>query len=138
VARAQVEPSPKFNDVFVRSTDGVEMRVKLLDLQPATLSLWVEGSRRDIPLESIDRIQAPGDSLANGALIGASIAGAFYGAKYGMELLPFAAAGTVGWSAIGAGIDALIPGRTTIYSKPPTGGAASGNRRVGLAVKFGL
>ena len=135
------EPPRGVKDVFVRSTDGVEIRAKLLDLQSATLSLWMEGARRDVPLESVDRIQAPGDSLRNGALIGASIGAALYAAlaiEYGTEVLPFAVAGTIGWTAIGAGIDALIPGRTTIYSKPPTGSLPSGGRRLGLALKFGL
>jgi hypothetical protein len=140
VAQAQ-DAGRGLQDVFVRSTDGVEIRAKLLELQPATLSVFVEGSRREIPLDSVDRIQARGDSVWNGAVIAASIAGALYGLamiEYGTEGLPLAIAGTAGWSLLGAGVDALIPGRTTIYSKPPAAALPSGGRRAGLAVKFGF
>jgi hypothetical protein len=128
-------------DVFVRSTDGVEIRAKLLDLKPGTLSVFVDGSRRDIPLDAVDRIQARGDSPRNGALIGAAVAGALYGmamAEYGTEGLPLAITAIAGWTLVGAGVDAMIPGRTTIYSRSTATTIPPRARRAGLAVKFGF
>jgi len=141
-AMAQDDNRPRLKDVFVRSADGVELRGQVLDLQPLTLSMYVDGVRRDIPIDTIDRIQTRGgDSVWNGALIGAALAAA--AVLWGQAMAPesgewggmFVAA-TAAYGLIGAGIDAMIPGRTTIYSKPRQTPSLAAQNRSGLAVKI--
>ena len=58
--------------VFVQVADqGEEMAGHLLDLGPSGVTLLVDGVRRQVPLESVLRVQTRGDSLWNGTLIGA-------------------------------------------------------------------
>jgi hypothetical protein len=140
-ALAQETNPPHLKDVFVRSTDGVEVRGQLLDLRPSTLSLFIDGTRRDIPLDTVDRIQTRGDSVWNGALIGAGIGAALWGmaaAELGGEFVPVMVGAAIGYGLIGAGVDAMIPGRTTIYSKPRPTAAGPAGKRAGLSVKFGF
>lgn len=132
---------PKLNDVFVRSTDGVEVRAQLLDLGPSALSLFVDGTRRDIPLDAVDRIQTRGDGVWNGALIGAAIGAGLFGmaaAEYGGQVVPLVIGAAIGYGLLGAGVDAMIPGRTTIYSKPPSEGTRTRDKRTGLAFRIGF
>lgn len=135
------DATPKLNDVFVRSTDGVEVRGQLLDFQPVTLSLFIDGTRREIPLANVDRIQIRGDGVRNGALIGAAIGAGLWGiaaGRYGSEFVPVAVGAAIGYGLVGAGIDAMIPGRTTIYSKPTASANQAGGKRTGLALKVGF
>ena len=130
---------PKLNDVFVRSTDGVEVRGQLIELQHGSLSLFVEGTRRDIPLASVDRIQTRGDGVLNGALIGVAIGAGLWGlfvGEYGAQAVPSLVTATIGYGLIGVGVDAMIPGRTTIYSKQPSDAIRARDKRAGLAFKI--
>jgi hypothetical protein len=140
-ALAQAASAPAQKDVFIRSTDGIEVRAQLLDLGPSTLSLFVDGARRDIPFSSVERIQTRGDSVWNGAAIGAAIGAGLWGmaaANHGGEFVPVMVGAAIGYGLIGAGVDAMIPGRTTIYAKPPSDRTRARDTRAGLAVKFGF
>lgn len=140
-ALAQEAKPRDVKEVFVRSTDGVEIWAQLVDLQPLSLSLFVEGSRRDVPFDSIDRIQTRGDSVRSGAIIGAifgAVLGGITVAQGGSDFMPLAIAATIGYGLIGAGVDGLIPGRTTIYSKPSPAASSSGAKRAGMSVKIGF
>jgi hypothetical protein len=96
----------------------------LLDLSPGTVSLMVGHHRRDLPIDRVLRIEVRGDSLKNGALTGAVALGLWTALLAGQGSLEpgyviyFSAINAGLGAAIGAGIDALIPGRTTIYTKP--------------------
>ena len=107
--------------VYVRSVTGVEIRGWLLQSGPATLSLLDDGTVRDVRLADVARIEQRGDSVKNGAVIGATILGGWcalicpqgldgYRGQFGYVL----AIDTARGAAIGAGIDAMHVGRTTI------------------------
>ena len=139
-ALAQDVP-PAVEEVFVRATDGVEIRGRLIDFGPASLSIFVEGARREMPLGGIDRIERRGDSLRNGALIGAAVGaalGASLAARHGAEYGPLMFVGAVGYGVVGAAVDAMIPGRTAIYAKPRSAVSTTGGKRVGLALRIGF
>jgi len=141
IALAQESTPIRVEDVYVRGTDGVELRGQLVDFGPATVSLFVEGVRRELPIDDIERIQRRGDSVRNGALIGAGLAAilsAIAIADVGSDVVPFAIGATIGYGLLGAGIDALIPGKTTIYAKPARAPSLPVARRAGLSVKIGF
>ena len=116
--------------VFVQERSGAETRGRLLSITPAAIAIDVDGSQRTFAAADVVKIDRRGDSLKNGALIGAAI-GVFTGfigdcprsgtnnrsngcpgARVGYVL-----GGSAIWAGIGAGIDALIPGRTRLW--PP-------------------
>lgn len=108
--------------VTVIALTGEDIVGELVQLGP-TLKLRVDEVVREIPLESVVRIDRHGDSVKNGALIGAAVgllAGLSFVSEYGGEAAGFALASTATWALLGAGVDALIPGRTTIYRRPPS------------------
>jgi hypothetical protein len=92
--------------------------------------LLVDGAGRRFAISDVARIQKR-DSLKNGTLIGAAV-GAIMGLiAAGISDCPGDPGGTCGglrvatfatsmgvYTALGAGIDALIRGRTTIYAAP--------------------
>ena len=117
--------------VFVRDSDGVETSGKLLALSPDSLTLLVDGVERQVDLKQITRIQKR-DSLKNGTIAGAIVGFAMglisggladcsyqsrsnncLGFRVGMLALS-----TGVYAGLGAGIDAMIPGRTTLYAAP--------------------
>jgi hypothetical protein len=110
--------------IVTQSTSGQELRGFLVELSPTTLALLVDGTRVDVPLERVLRIEGRNDSVKDGAAYGAAIGGGLTAltCAQGLELqycVP-AAVFYAGLGALaGAGIDALHKGRTTIYSKPP-------------------
>ena len=117
--------------VFVQERSGAETRGRLLSITPAAIAIDVDGSQRTFAAADVVKIDRRGDSLRNGALIGAAIglfAGFFGdcpradtnnrsngcpGARVGYVL-----GGSAIWAAIGAGVDALIPGRTRLWPAP--------------------
>lgn len=125
---AAVEPST----VYVLDDTGAETSGRLLRLDPDSLVLLVGDTERRFEAARVRRIQKRGDSLRNGALIGAVVGAAF--GLLGTRLADcpgnnpsgpcpgFRAGGlllSVGtYAAIGAGIDALVVGRTTWYEAP--------------------
>ena len=124
-ARAQDAPPEGVEQVLVRREGGDELRGQLLRLGPETLTLLVEGQRIDLPISSVVRMDSGGDPVRNGALIGALIGGGFCALVCGQGVgsaaeVPMAVlVSAVFWGGVGAGIDAMIPGRTTIYRRPP-------------------
>lgn len=110
--------------IVQRANGGDEIRGHLLDLGPEVMTLLVDGARQRVPMDTVRRVDILGDSLRNGALIGAIVGGAWCAFVCGQGLsssgdLPMAVGFTaVFGAAAGAGIDALIRGRTPIYLKP--------------------
>ena len=109
---------------MTQSVSGEELHGYLLELSPTTLAMLVNGKRVEMPIDSVLRIDGRRDSVKNGAVIGAAISaglglivcaeghGSTASCASGLALN--AAAGAL----IGAGIDAMHQGRTTIYRKP--------------------
>jgi len=126
--------------VFVLDNAGRETKGKLLRLDADSLVILAGGTERRFEAGDVRRIEKR-DGLKNGAIIG-TVFGALVGIlTAGMSdcpgedpggPCPAAHAGlaliSVGtWAAVGTGIDALIPGRTTLYEAPaagPSGGGA--------------
>jgi hypothetical protein len=110
--------------VWVTHADsGGVVTGRIVELSKDSLALLTpENQRVDIPVERVLRIEAKGDSLKNGAAIGAAVMGALtlaacvnMSAGACARLVPF----EVGLGAlIGTGVDALNGGRSVIYSRP--------------------
>jgi hypothetical protein len=120
---AQTGARRMISPVYVRNVNGAEMRGQLLRLGPDTLSLLDDGTVRDVRLAEVARIEARGDSVKNGALIGAAILGGWCAlicpqgldGYAGRQFAYVLAINTALGAAIGAGIDGMHVGRTTIY-----------------------
>lgn len=124
----------ELSTVYVLDDAGSETPGKLLRIDPDALVILVGGAERRFDLAHVVQVRRRGDSLKNGALIGAGV-GAALGLSVGFmqdcvdqqgnitrcgggtRLGAAAFAGGI-YAAIGAGIDALIQGRTTIYEAP--------------------
>lgn len=134
------QPLRGIEGIVVQPAVGAEIEGKLVTLGPAAISLFTTQGLRAVPLESVQRIQLKGDKLRNGALIGAAIGAALYAPalRHGSEFALFIPFGMAAGAAIGAYADSLIPGRTTIYSRPPVASMAPAGKRAGLSVKFGF
>jgi hypothetical protein len=131
VAEAPLVKPEGLPTVFLTDRQGVEHRGKLIRVEPGEVVLLGDTGQRVFERSEIAKIEKRGDSLKNGALIGAavgvlaavSLAGlsdcpgmeqdGCPGARVAMSLI------TVGvYTAIGVGIDAAIQGRTLIYRAP--------------------
>lgn len=137
--------------VFLTDTRGLEHRGRLLRVEPAEVVLLGEAGERTFKREEIALIEKRGDPLKNGALIGAAI-----GALGGLFAMGLAdcpdgsgegCAGTraagflvsVGlYTAVGAGIDAAIKGRTVLYRAHPANRVAIAAGPGTVAVRFNL
>jgi hypothetical protein len=114
----------------------------MLRLGPDTVTLLEDGISRQIALADITRIEAPGDSVKNGAIIGAIVLGAWCAIicpqgldGYDSSQLAPVLLVNVGLGAlVGAGVDGLHVGRTAIYQRNGT----AANRRAAGGVKAGL
>lgn len=131
---ATVEPST----VYVLDDTDVETSGRLLRLDPDSLVLLVGDTERRFEAARVRRIEKRGDSLRNGAFIGAIVGAAMGVLAAGIADCPgddpgggcpgTRAAGLVfsigAYAAIGTGIDALVVGRTTLYearaASPPS------------------
>ena len=127
--------SSQLSTVYVLDNTGTETSGKLLRLNPDSIVLLVDGAERRFETARVARIQKRGDSLRNGAIIGAVVGVAMGIVTAGISDCPgdHPGGGCAGsraalflvstgvYFAIGTGIDALIPGRTTLYeaSKAP-------------------
>ena len=121
-----------FSTVYVLDDTGVETSGSLLRLNPDSLVLLVGSAERRFEAARVRRIQKRGDSLRNGALIGAIVGVAMGLVGAGISDCPGENPGgscpgtraalflfsTGVYAAIGTGIDALVPGRTTLYEAP--------------------
>jgi hypothetical protein len=133
--------------IVTQSASGAELRGRIVELSRTTLGMLVNGTRVDVPIDNVLRIDARTDSVKNGAMIGgglmlgsALLTGALVGVRDGTQFAAGTFFNALFGALAGAGIDALHKGRTTIYSKPagmalsvaPAGKGA----RLQLALKF--
>lgn len=117
--------------VYVEDRSGREVEGRLVSLTESALTINIAGVTRTFTPAEVTKVDRRGDSLKNGALIGAAI-GVFTGffgdcpragTTNASEDCPGARVGYVLggaaiWAGIGAGIDALIPGRTRLWPAP--------------------
>lgn len=116
--------------IYVTDDAGRQTQGKLLRLEPDSVVMLVEGAEQRFDAARVRRIDRRGDSLKNGALIGlgigvglgvvtASISDCLDGDGPGSSCvggrIVLTAVSTGLYTAIGAGVDALIVGRTRIY-----------------------
>lgn len=107
-----------------QSASGQELRGFLVELSPTTLAMLVDGKRVEVPIERVLRIEGLNDSVKNGAAIGAAVMGGLTLLGCGQSLGSSGVCVTAAilytgiGALVGAGVDALHKGRTTIYSKP--------------------
>ena len=119
--------------LYVLDDTGSETAGRLLRLEPDSLVLFVNGAERRFDASRVRRIEKRGDSLRNGALIGAVVGAVFgvlgatisdcpgnnpSGPCPGSQAALFLVS-TGMWAAIGTGIDALVTRRTTLYEAAP-------------------
>jgi len=123
--------SSRLLTVYVLDRSGLETTGKLLGLSPDSLVLLVAGVERRFDRADVVRIQKR-DSLKNGTLIGAAVGVAMGLAAAGLSDCPgrhpggacpgsraaVALVSTGMYAGIGAGVDAIIRGRTTLYQAP--------------------
>ena len=114
----------KFKKVWVTHTDsGNVVAGRIVELSKDSLALLTPQNQRvEMPLDRVLRIEAEGDSLKNGAIIGAAVMGALtlaacsnLSAGECARVAPFQIA--LG-ALIGTGVDALNGGRSVLYSRP--------------------
>lgn len=122
----------QLSTVYVLDDTGVETSGRLLSLDADALVLLVDRAERRIDAARVTRIQKRGDSLRNGALIGAIVGAGMGILAGGISDCPGTDPGgrcpgvraavflfsTGVYTAIGTGIDALVVGRTTLYEAP--------------------
>ena len=108
--------------VFVLDSQGTEHRGKLIRVDADQLVIHVDATERTFKREAIRRVQKRGDSLKNGAMIGA-IVGVSLGLLQAFTVLSGNASdqiaglavNTAVYTAIGVGLDASVQGRTLLY-----------------------
>lgn len=137
--------------VFLTDTSGTEHRGRLIRVEPAEVVLLGASGERTFRREEIALIEKRGDPLVNGALIGAAVGvlgglftmgiadcpGGGSGGCPGARAAGFLAAVGI-YTAVGAGIDAAIQGRTVLYRAYPTGRLAIYGGRGKAAIGFTL
>ena len=121
-AHAESPGVPHLQPVYVAVQDSpVELRGRVIDLSRDRLALLIDGSRRDLPLDRVVRIQVDGDPVRDGAIIGAIIGGALSLAALrragASTAIAFTTMNVAVWAALGTAIDAMIPGRRTVYAQ---------------------
>src|SRR4051812_23643793 len=129
-----------FKQVWVtQSESGEILRGRIVQLSQESLAILTPDNRRvEMPIDRVLRIEARGDSLKNGAVIGAVVVGGLVALTCGQALgggqCVTAVALDAGMGAlIGAGIDALNGGRSVLYRRPATPPAG---RTASLQVKL--
>lgn len=127
--------------VFLTDLQGAEHRGQLIRVAADEVVLLGLNGERTFKRQDITLIEKRGDSLKNGALIGAAVGvlggigllsidcGPSGGSCAG-EKMAFFTVAIATYTAIGVGIDALISGRTVLYR-------AYGKPTVALAVQPG-
>jgi hypothetical protein len=115
----------RFKQVWVTQSDSGEiLRGRLVDLSHDSLALLTPDNRRvEVPLDRVLRIETHGDSLKNGAVMGAVVMGglvalACRGFEGGGQCATAVAIDAGLGALVGAGVDALNGGRTAIYTRP--------------------
>ena len=136
-------------EVYVTCLDGVERRGRVAGVADAGLRLSFAGRVTAVPWEDIVTVDRRGDPVMDGALKGAGIAVALYGALAlladddgGANRLALVGSAALTWGAVGAVTDALNIGRARVYVRPagtsawrasePNDGAAHSPGRPGV------
>lgn len=153
-AQETTSPWPGFSpdalpEIYLLDDTGVEVRGRLLELDADGVALLVDDVRRRYDRSSIRRIDRRGDSIRNGAMIGAGIGAGFGVLLGGMADCPSGGTGCAAarlsfvlinaalYAGAGAGIDALMTGRTTIYVAPDVGRSSGAvGSRAGVSFRF--
>ena len=123
-------------EIIVQTDSGGRISGHLIELSPESLAILTAAGRMDVPLNTLERIDATHDSLVNGAVIGGLSLGLWCAVICGQGLdstdsLPTAVIVNAGLGAlIGAGIDAAHKGRTPIYIR--TAGKSGSSLQVKL------
>jgi hypothetical protein len=121
--------------IYVQDQAGRETEGTLVSFTESALVLTVNGMTQTFAPSQVRRIQRKGDSLKNGTIIGLAfgvvmgvLAGGISDCPGGRSscpgsrvVIPLVAAGF--YTAVGAGIDAAVQGRTLLWE---SGAAASG------------
>jgi hypothetical protein len=108
--------------VYVTRANGATISGPLDAVSPSSITV----DRETVPYEPGLKIAREGDRLTNGIIIGAAI-GVVMGSTVGAEacldspLAACAAGGAAVWGGIGALVDWLRKGRTTIFEAPRAG-----------------
>jgi hypothetical protein len=136
-AGAQTADAPKvkgFPVVYVTEASGRETKGRIVGWTGSSIVLQTGTTTKSFAEGEAIRIDLKGDSLKNGALIGAGV-GVFLGAITGAigdcegchgEQVGFVLVVIGVYAAIGAGIDALIPGRTPLWRAGSSARSGSG------------
>lgn len=146
LAAGTASAQEKLKQVWVMQTESGEVvRGSLVELSPASLALMTRDNRRiEIPMDRVLRIETGGDSLKNGAAIGALVVGGLVGATCaswggGGECVAAVAFDAGLGALVGAGIDAMVEGRTAIYSRgaaTPASQATAGDKGKAASIGF--
>ena len=147
-----VEPD---DTVTLRDFNGNQTRGRIALVTPSSLRLVVDGAARDLtPADVLEIRQRRGDSLANGAIIGA-VAGAGFG-LVGSIIVCVEEENCAAWVAglmtsyaalgagVGVGVDALIRREQTVFRAPARPAArirvapivTKGRRGIGISLRF--
>jgi hypothetical protein len=131
--------SAQFPSLYVIEQSGQETRGKLVSWSSSVLVLRVDDAERRFNLADVSRVDLRGDSLKNGALIGVGVGLGVGVLMRGLADCPgdqndgcpgsraaLVLTSTAIYAAIGAGIDALIPGRTPLWRSGSSQGPAGG------------
>lgn len=122
-----------------------ELRGRLLDLTTDTVAIDVDGFRRVYQLNDVARVQVRGDGVGDGIAAGMAIAFTMLclrtcgqGLFSSSEGLGFVVGSFLYGGLIGAGVDALHTGRTTIHPARRGGRRAESARQqaVGFTFRF--
>src|SRR3954454_16098439 len=129
--------------VYVTTATGQEAKGRLITLSQSEITITTSAGPRTFTAEEVRLIEKKGDSLKNGALIGAAVG--IFGSVVGSadmcsedhsngrscagSVIALSVIGTATYVAMGAGIDALIPGRTRIWPARP-------GKSAGLSLEF--
>jgi hypothetical protein len=129
----------------VTPTDGgPELKGRLVEFGPETLTLLANGQRTTLPTSRVQRIDLRGDPLKNGAIIGASVyvgMGLLMVSSVSEELearfvVPMMLTQAGVGALIGAGIDAMHKGRTPLYRRTASLSVAPLRKGVAVGMSF--
>ena len=129
--QVRAEGSPT---VFVTDRSGRESQGQLVTFSESEITIKTGALTKTFAAAEVSLVERKGDSLKNGAIIGAVIGGLASALSAGEvcagpadndghscagRATVYMVFGTAFYAAVGAGIDALIPGRTRIWPGTP-------------------